>query len=84
MQSVLTASQLASVRVICNPNYGYTTTAQAALDGVKKTVELRDGRFPIDFVSIQGSIAEEAARNSPYPIFPLRLFLQYPWTKEFK
>mgnify|MGYP001030464151 CR=1 FL=1 len=84
MQSVLTASQLASVRVICNPNYGYTTTAQAALDGVKKTVELLDGRFPIDFVSIQGSIAEEAARNSPYPIFPLRLFLQYPWTKEFK
>lgn len=81
MQSILTASQLASVRVVCNPNYGYTTTVQAVLDGIQKTVELLDGRFPIDFVGVQEAIADDVGRSSPYPVLPLRLFLQYPWTK---
>ncbi len=81
MQSVLTASQLNSVCAICNPNYGYTTTAKAAQAGIQKTIERLNGRLPIEFVSVQESIAEEVSRESPYPVFPLRLFLQYPWTK---
>lgn len=82
MQLILAASQLNTIRVVCNPNYGYTTTSEATLAGIQKTAELLDGRIPIDFVSVQESIAEKVGDKSPYPVFPLRLFLQYPWTKE--
>lgn len=82
MQSVLTASQMQNIRIVCNPNYGYTTTAETALTGIKKTVERLDSRLSIDFVSVQESIAEEVGCGCCYPVFPIRLFLQYPWTKE--
>lgn len=80
LQAIMAASHLRAVRVICNPNLGYTTTVSEALEGIQRTANMLDGYFTIDFVAAQESIAQVLQRQTVYPVYPLRLYLRYPWT----
>lgn len=82
LQSIMIASRLSSVQVICNPTLGYTTTVSEALEGIQRATDMLSGYFPIDFVTAQESIAAELSHQTAYPVYPLRLYLRYPWTQD--
>ena len=81
LQSILNASRVAAVRVICNPSLGYATTAEEARDGVFRTEAMLTGHFSIDFVTVRSEIAAETAEWLPYQVYPMQLYFQYPWTQ---
>ena len=81
LNSVVWAARVQSVKVICNPNVGYTTTAKEVMDGVEKTIELLDNQLPIEFITVQKEIWEDVAKNSQHKFYPLNLYLRYPWTQ---
>lgn len=81
LQSIMIASRLESVRVICNPTLGYTTTVDEALEGIKRITDMLNGRLQVDFVTAHESIAEVLQQKTVYPVFPLKLYLRYPWTQ---
>lgn len=81
LQSILIASKVATVRVICNPSLGYTTTAAEAREGIRRTAEMLQGQFPLDFVTIRAGLAGEIGADMPYPVYPIQLYFQYPWTQ---
>lgn len=82
LQSIMTSSRLKEVRVICNPNLGYTTTVKEALDGIQRTVDMLADHLIIDFVSAQERIAQELQQQTAYPVYPMQLYLRYPWTQD--
>lgn len=81
LQSIMTASRLKTVRVICNPNLGHTTTAKEALEGIQRTVDMLANHISIDFVTAQENIAQELQKQTAYPVYPMQLYLRYPWTQ---
>lgn len=81
LNAIMNAARVRSVKVICNPNVGYTTTPEEVTEGIKKTTELLDGQIPIEFVTVPKEIMEDMAQSSPYPLYALNLYLRYPWTQ---
>lgn len=81
LDSIMTASRLHSVRLICNPNIGYTTTRDDVMDGIHRMTSLIGTELSIDLVAVPESIISDVAIQCGHPVFPVRLFLQYPWTK---
>jgi len=81
LNSILWAARVQTVRVICNPNLGYTTTAEEVATGIEKTVALLDGQIPVEFVTVPAALLDECRQNSAYPFYPLNLYLRYPWTQ---
>ena len=82
LNAIMSAARVRAVQVICNPNVGYTTSAEEVMAGIEKTVELLDQQLPIAFVTVQTEVLDEVADQSPYPCYPLKLYLRYPWTQD--
>ena len=40
---------------------------------------LLEGRWPIRFVGVEEGLLSAAEASIPYPLFPLRRYLVYPW-----
>ena len=54
------------------------TTAEDILEGVRQLETLLEGRWPIRFVGVEESLLPLSERL-PYPVFPIRRYLTYPW-----
>ena len=81
LNSIVWAARVRSVKVICNPNVGYTTTLQEIKDGIQKTEELLDGQIPIEFITVPKELWEECRQDDSHRYYPLNLYLRYPWTQ---
>ena len=62
-----------------NPNLGEETAPEEVLDGVRQLEALLEGRWPIRFVGTEEGLAPQVESLLPYPVFPLRRYLIYPW-----
>lgn len=82
LNSIVWAARVQRVKVICNPNVGYTTTCAEVLEGIEKTEQLLEGQLPIEMITVAGSLLDTCKDHSAYPIYPLNLYLRYPWTQE--
>lgn len=82
LNSIVWAARVQRVKVICNPNVGYTTTCKEVMDGIQKAAELLDSQLPIEFVTIPNALWDECKDNHTYPFYPLNLYLRYPWTQD--
>jgi len=82
LKSIMNASRLNDVRLICNPTLGYTTTIKEAKEGIQRTETMLIGNFPIDFVTAQENIATELQQQTTYPVYSMQLYLRYPWTQD--
>lgn len=82
LNSIVWAARVRHVKIICNPNVGYTTTYSEVTDGIDKTEQLLEGQLPIEFVTVADSLLEECKGRSAYPVYPLNLYLRYPWTQD--
>jgi len=79
LNAVLKASGVVSCHAICNSNVGCATTVHEALQGISEVEELLGDRIPIDFVTVREEIAQKVAEHTRKQVFPLKLFLSYPW-----
>lgn len=82
LSAILQASKVVTFRIICNPTIGYTTTPEMISSGLDKTLQLLDGKVPIDFVSVKEDLVEQVEQITIFPLFPLKLYLKYPWLAE--
>lgn len=81
LSAILKTGRIQTFHIICNPNLGFDTPAEEAVAGIRRTEELLDGRVPIEFVTAREEIAPEVAAQSPYSVFPMHLYLTYPWDR---
>lgn len=70
--------RLDRLRLAANPNLGLQTTAADVRSGMRTLLEMVAPYKALDFFCAMGSLGE-AARDLPYPMLPLRLYLTYPW-----
>lgn len=70
---------LDALRIIGNPNLGTGTTAQDVLEGVAHLAELVGPYKHIEFLCAKRDLVREVAAGQDLPVFPLTLFLTYPW-----
>lgn len=62
-----------------NPNLGEGTTAEDLLNGVRQLEALLEDRWPIRFVGAEESLLSAVEPHLPYPVFPVKRYLIYPW-----
>jgi hypothetical protein len=67
------------LRLIGNPNLGPETSAQDVIGGAEKLVEMVGEYKPVDFFCALEGLQEQLEGKLPAPLFPLRLYLTYPW-----
>lgn len=62
-----------------NPNLGEGTKAEDVLEGIRRLEELLEGRWPIRFVGAEEVLCPELEGLVPYPLFPVKRHILYPW-----
>ena len=62
-----------------NPNLGEETRPEDIPEGVRRLEELLEGRWPIRFVAAEERHMTGIGTLIPYPLFPIRRYLTYPW-----
>lgn len=81
LNSIMSAARVQSVKVICNPNVGYTTTPAEVEAGIQKTIELLDNQLPIELITVPKDLWEKVSQDGAQKYYPLNLYLRYPWTQ---
>lgn len=81
LTDILTVSHLRFDRLLlaANPNLGEDTGPEEVLEGVRRLEELLDGRWEIRFVGVEEGRLAQMEGRLPYPLFPIRRYLTYPW-----
>lgn len=62
-----------------NPNLGPATTAEDVLEGLRTLEELVEPYKPIEFLCVAETLAPQLRSQVSRPLFPLRLWMTYPW-----
>lgn len=70
---------LEQVRLIANPNLGPDTTAEEVLSGASRLREHVGPYKPVEALCVRAELFEAVAKRADIPVFPLRLYLSYPW-----
>jgi len=70
---------IGQLRMINNPNNGLTTTQKEFLEGCQRMHEIVDPYVSIDFACANERIYEEVKDSQKIPVFPVHLYLTYPW-----
>lgn len=65
---------------INNPNIGYATRTDEVVDGCQRMESLVTPYRPIDFACVHETLWQEAKTRMDVELFPLHLYLTYPWT----
>ena len=81
LTDILSVSHLRfeNLLLAANPNLGEGTTAEVILEGVRRLETLLEGRWPIRFVGAEESLLPAAEPRLPYPVFPVKRYILYPW-----
>jgi len=70
---------LEHLRLINNPNTGYTTTTAEFLDGSRKMMKTVAPYMEVEFSCIKKELYEEVKNLLDGPVIPIDLYLTYPW-----
>lgn len=68
-----------SLHLVCNPNLGRDTDAQAVKDGYVMLTEELEGQWPCEMLVCPEPCAAETEQAVGVPVFPIRRYLAYPW-----
>ena len=81
LTDILTVSHLRFDKLFlaANPNLGEETRPEDIVEGVWRLEELLEGRWPIRFVGAEERHLSAVEDKVPYPLFPIRRYLTYPW-----
>lgn len=71
--------QLGKLHMVNNPNNGITTTAKEFVEGSRKMSEMVTPYIAVDFACVKEDLYEEVKDESDVPVFPVHLYLTYPW-----
>lgn len=71
--------QLGKLHMVNNPNNGITTTAKEFVEGSRKMSEMVTPYIAVDFACAKEDLYEEVKGQTDVPVFPIHLFLTYPW-----
>ena len=71
--------QLGKLHMVNNPNNGITTTAKEFIEGSRKMSEMVTPYIAVDFACVREDLYEDVKDSSDVPVFPIELFLTYPW-----
>lgn len=71
--------QLGKLHMVNNPNNGITTTAKEFVEGSRKMSEMVTPYIAVDFACVKEDLYEEVKGESDVPVFPVHLYLTYPW-----
>lgn len=71
--------RLENIHMINNPNNGVTTTAGEFLEGLERMAEMVRPYKPLDFACVREGLYGEVAGKTDVPLFPVHLYLTYPW-----
>lgn len=71
--------QLETLHMIGNPNLGAETTAGDVLEGARRLVELIGPYKNIERVCVSAELAEAVEPKLDLPVWPIQLYLTYPW-----
>ena len=71
--------QLGKLHMVNNPNNGLSTTAEEFYEGSRRMAEMVTPYIGVDFACVQEDLYGEVKDKSDVPVFPLHLFLTYPW-----
>ena len=74
--------QLGKLHMVNNPNNGITTTAREFIEGSRKMSEMVTPYIAVDFACVREELYEEVKEVSDVPVFPIHLYLTYPWLME--
>lgn len=66
---------------INNPNIGFETGADEVLEGCRRMEAIVTPYRPIDFACVREGIRREAETRMGVELFPLHLYLTYPWVE---
>lgn len=70
---------LERLRLAANPNFGRTTTVDDVIRGFEQLQAQIAPYKPLEFCAVWEPLAQQAERRLTSPVFPLRLYLNYPW-----
>ena len=81
LNDILQVSHLdfGSLHLICNPNLGRDTDAQAVKDGYAMLLDELEGQWECEMLVCPEQYASETEKDIGVPLFPIRRFLAYPW-----
>ena len=65
--------------MVNNPNNGLTTTEKEFVEGNRKMAEMVTPYIGVDFSCVREDLYEKVKGQSESPVFPIRLYLTYPW-----
>lgn len=71
--------QLGKLHMVNNPNNGITTTAKEFVEGSRKMSEMVTPYIAVDYACVKEDLYEEVKEQSDVPVFPIHLYLTYPW-----
>lgn len=74
--------QLGKLHMVNNPNNGMTTTAREFVEGSRKMSEMVTPYIAVDFACVREDLYEDVREDSDVPVFPIHLYLTYPWLME--
>lgn len=71
--------QLERLELVANPNLGPETTLDDVFVGLERLREMVEPYKPIRFLCVEERLAEQAAKGVTLPVFPIKLYMGYPW-----
>lgn len=82
MSAILQVSRIKNFRILSNPNMGCTTTSDEFLAGIEKTAAMISQYRPIAGTCVMDTIYDEVRGKIDIPLFPIHLYLTYPWINQ--
>ena len=73
--------QLGRIHMINNPNMGLTTTAEEALEGMRRMEEMIKPYMELDFACVKEDLYDQVRPMVSGKLMPIRLYLTYEWLK---
>ncbi|MGD9566760.1 MAG: hypothetical protein AB7V48_00290 [Sedimentibacter sp.] len=82
MSSILQACRIKKVHLLGNANLGYTTTVEEFFEGCEEIKKMLGEYLDLSGMCIRDDLYEEAKKHTNLYLFPLHLFLKYPWIND--
>lgn len=80
--TILQSCNIEKFSLLANPNLGHTTTAEDYLEGNKRLKNMLGSRVNVVGSCIKEDLYHEIKDKSEYDVYPIHLYLTYPWIHE--
>ena len=71
--------QVERLHIVGNPNLGMETGLEDVLAGEETLLELVGPYKPVELLCVREELAAAAAERASTPVFPMKLYMTYPW-----